>query len=135
MSLSCPVLRLRACGAGHLVSAQYMWAATITFAPLSFGAGDKGTDIDESLRVELGQQKTARERWDDLGLPFPGGPLFPSGSRDIISIQEHTILSPYNIPQRIFVLTLGQVLCDSIPMTLKLWAQAENQITHLLLPQ
>lgn len=87
------MLRLRACGAGLLVSAQYMWAATITFVPLSLGAGDKGTEMDESMTVELGQQETARERWGDLGLPFPRRPLVPSGSRDSISIQECTMLS------------------------------------------
>lgn len=84
----------------------------------------------ENMRVELGQQPTARERWDDLGLPYPGDPLLPTGSRDIIRIQECTILSLYNIPQRMFVLTLGQVVCDPIPMTTKLRQKIKSLISY-----
>ena len=65
------------------------------------------------MKETLKRKRTCEQRWAgrkqqdlyDLGLPFPGSPLFPPGSRDdITGIQECTILSLYNIPQRLSVL-------------------------------
>lgn len=98
-----------------------MWAATITLVPLSFGACDEDTEMDEGMEVEMGQQETARELWDDLGLPSSGRPLSPQAAAMIfISIQVCTSLPLSNFPQRISVLTLGQVICHPILMLLKL---------------
>lgn len=70
-----------------------MWAATITLVPLSFGVCDEDTEMDEGMEVEMGQQETARELWDDLGLPSSGSPLSPQAAAMIfISIQVCTSL-------------------------------------------
>lgn len=73
------------------------------------------------MEEDMGQQEMARKIWDDLGLPLPSSPFFCPGSREgVIGIQERTILSRCNIPQRRSALTLGHVISDPIPRLLKL---------------
>lgn len=51
---------LRACSAGHLVSAQESWAAAITLVLLSSGADEGDTEAQEDTGAEMGQQETAK---------------------------------------------------------------------------
>ena len=60
---------LRACSAGHLVSAQESWDAAITLVLLSSGADEGDTEAQEDTGAEMGQQETARSSW--LGSSFP----------------------------------------------------------------
>lgn len=109
-----------------------MWAATVTWVPLSLGAGDEATEVEE----DMGQQEMARKIWDDLGLPLPSSPFFCPGSREgVIGIQERTILSRCNIPQR--SLRSPWATWSLIPSP-GFWSsehRQKNQIPHLRLPQ
>lgn len=49
---------------------------------LSCGAGDEDTEVKDSMGIKMGQQEAVRYIGDDLGLPFPGSPLFSSSSKD-----------------------------------------------------